>query len=183
MSGLVSSLGELFEPRAKDAREALGAPERRPRSAVVLGRLIGLGVVVCLLTGVYSHLLQDPIPGVTLPTRPVELYQWTQGAHVIAGTALLPLVLAKLWVVYPRLFEWPPVRSFAHLLERLSIAVLVSTMLLQLVMGVLNTFQWYPWPFSFRAVHFALAFVITGMLLLHVAVKLPIIVRHHRRPR
>jgi hypothetical protein len=32
-------------------------------------------------------------------------------------------------------------------------------------------------------VHFALAFVITGMLLLHVAVKLPIIVRHHRRPR
>lgn len=183
MSGLTSSLTELLEPRAEMVRTALDSPERDVRAAVVLGRLIALATLVCLTTGIYSHLLQEPLAWLALPTRPVEIYQWTQGAHVIVGTALLPLVLAKLWVVYPRLFEWPPIRSWGHLLERASIAVLVSTMLVQITMGVLNTFQWYPWPFSFRSVHFALSFVIVGTLVLHIGVKLPLIVRHWRRER
>lgn len=183
MRGLASSLDELIEPHAAAARQALASAERDARGAVALGRLVAVGVLICLVTGIYSHLLQEPLPGLALPTRPVEIYQWTQGTHVIVGTALLPLVLAKLWVVYPRLFEWPPIRSWGHLLERLSIAVLVSAMLVQIVTGILNTFQWYPWPFSFRTVHFALSFVIVGTLVLHVAVKLPLIVRHWRRER
>lgn len=148
---------------------------------MVIGRLIGIGFAVCFLTGVYSHLLQHPIDWLPLPTRPVELYQWSQGLHVATGTALLPLVLAKLWVVYPRLFAWPPLRSFTDVFERGSIAVLVSTSLLQLVMGVLNTFQWYPWSFSFLRTHWALSWVIVGATLVHLAVKLPVIAAHWRR--
>jgi hypothetical protein len=167
----------LVEDRAGAVREALAAPERSTRTAVLLGWVLAGGFAVCFATGLYSHLLQNPVPGLVLPTRPVELYQWTQGAHVIAGTALIPLVLAKLWVVYPRLFVWPPLRSWRDAIERAGIAVLVGATLAQLAMGLLNTFQWYPWPFSFRTVHFGLSFVIVGAVLFHLAMKLPLIVR------
>lgn len=181
MSGMVQRLGASLERRAATVRRALDAPERTPRTAVVLGRLAGIGVLVCFVTGLYSQLLQHPIGWLPLPTRPVELYAWTQGLHVAVGTALLPLVLAKLWVVYPRLFAWPPLRSPADVAERGSVAVLVSATLLQLVMGTLNTFQWYPWPFSFVRTHWALSWVVVGAIVVHVAVKLPVIAREWRR--
>lgn len=181
MSSLLDRLGTALAPRAAAVQRALGAAERTPRTAVVLGRVLAAGVAVCFVTGVFSHLLQHPIPGLVLPTRPVELYQWSQGLHVGVGTALIPLVLAKLWVVYPRLFDWPPVRSLRHLLERASVAALVAVTLVQLAMGTLNTFQWYPWPFSFPATHWALAWVLMGTLAIHLAVKLPLVARHWRR--
>lgn len=181
MTRYTDRLGDAVEARFAVIRRALEAPERTPRTAVVLGRLVGIAFAVCFLTGLYSHVLQHPLPWPPLPTRPVQLYAWSQGLHVATGTALVPLLLAKLWIVYPKLFAWPPVRSIPALLERGSIAALVSTSLVQLVMGVLNIFQWYPWPFSFRGVHWALAWVIIGLILLHVGVKLPIIVRHWRR--
>lgn len=181
MSDAVTRWSDALAPRARAVRRALGAAERTPRVAVVIGRILGAGMLVCFLTGVYSHLLQEPTLPVALPTRPVELYQWSQGTHVMVGTALIPLLLAKLWVVYPRLFRWPPVRSVADLAERVSIAVLVSASLVQLTMGLLNTFQWYPWPFSFRTVHWALAWVVVGALVVHLGVKLPVIARHWRR--
>jgi hypothetical protein len=182
MSDAVTRWSDALAPRAQAVRRALGAAERTPRMAVVIGRILGAGMLVCFVTGIYSHLLQDPALPVPLPTRPVELYQWSQGTHVMVGTALIPLLLAKLWVVYPRLFRWPPVRSMADLAERVSIAVLVSTSLVQLTMGLLNTFQWYPWPFSFRAAHWALAWVVAGALVVHVGVKLPLIAAYWRRP-
>jgi len=43
------------------------------------------------------------------------------------------------------------------------------------VTGVQNTTHWYPWGFSFRSTHYAVAWVATGSILVHVAVKLPII--------
>lgn len=181
MTSFTERFGTVLEHRAGVIRRALDAPERTPRTAVVLGRILGVAFLVCFATGLYSHVLQNPLPWLALPTRPVELYQWTQGTHVAVGTALVPLVLAKLWVVYPRLFQWPPVRSLPDLIERASIAVLISTTLLQLLMGVINIFQWYPWPFSFRATHFALSWVIIGALVFHIGVKLPIIVREWRR--
>ncbi|WP_224751286.1 hypothetical protein [Microbacterium helvum] len=181
MSGITQRLESSLERAATRIRGALDAPERTPRTAVVLGRIVGVGFAVCFLTGIYSHLQQHPIAWLPLPTRPIELYAWSQGLHVAVGTALLPLVLAKLWVVYPRLFAWPPVRSVADLLERGSVALLVSTALLQLVMGTLNTFQWYPWPFSFVRTHWALSWVVSGAIVVHLAVKLPIIVRHWHR--
>ena len=181
MSGIVDRLSDSIAPRAQALQRGLASAERSPRMAVVIGRLVGLAMIVCIVTGVYSHLLQNPLPWLALPTRPVQLYAWSQGLHIAVGSALIPLLLAKLWVVYPRLFDWPPVRSIADIAERASIAVLVSTSLLQVLMGTLNTFQWYPWPFSFRATHWALTWVILGALLIHIAVKLPLIVRLWRR--
>ena len=182
MASITDRIADAAATRAAGIRRALGAPERRPRTAVVLGRMAGVGFAVCFLTGVYSHLHQHPLDWLPLPTRPVELYAWTQGTHVAIGTALLPLVLAKLWVVYPRLFAWPPLRRPLDILERGSIAVLVAASLLQIGMGVLNTFQWYPWPFSFVRTHWALSWVIIGAILVHIGVKLPVIAANWRRP-
>jgi hypothetical protein len=57
--------------------------------------------------------------------------------------------------------------------ERGSIAVLVASSLFLLASGLANATAWYPWAFSFRATHYALAWVAIGALVLHVAVKLP----------
>ena len=39
----------------------------------------------------------------------------------------------------------------------------------------MNSAQWYPWAFSFRSTHFAVAWITIGALVVHVAVKLPVI--------
>ncbi|XCM83859.1 molybdopterin-dependent oxidoreductase [Kitasatospora sp. HUAS MG31] len=156
-----------------------------PRTTVVLGRWLGAALLICFLTGLASHLLQDP-PGWLsglLPARPVNGYRVTQGLHVISGIAAIPLAGAKLWTVYPRLFEWPPARSVLHALERLGIAVLVAAVLLELFTGLLNTLQWYPWPFPFRQTHFWLGWLATGGLLIHIAVKAPLITPYWLRPQ
>jgi hypothetical protein len=98
---------------------------------------------------------------------------------VISGTAAVPLLLVKLWTVYPKLFAQLPRRAhrelLLHLLERGSIAVLVSAAIFQLATGLSNSAQWYPWNFHFRATHFALGWVAIGAMVLHIAVKLPVI--------
>ena len=54
--------------------------------------------------------------------------------------------------------------------------VLVASAIFQLATGLANAAQWYPWrEFSFRTAHYALAWVAIGALVLHVAVKLPVI--------
>ncbi|WP_233712334.1 molybdopterin-dependent oxidoreductase [Kribbella turkmenica] len=152
---------------------------------IVLGRWLGVAVVVCFLTGLFSHFQQSAPGWVYLPSRPASLYRVTQGLHVLSGIVAVPLLLAKLWTVYPKLFAkppWPPSRqAVAMVLERLSILVLVSALALELFLGFLNTLQWYPWPFPFRQTHYALAWIIVGALLVHLAVKLPLIVAHWRR--
>ncbi|WP_439692476.1 molybdopterin-dependent oxidoreductase [Curtobacterium sp. SP.BCo] len=164
-----------------DARAAMASPNRNARSAVVLGRLLGIAFVICFGTGVYSHFLQDPLPGMRFATRPTQLYQFTQGLHITAGIAIIPLLVAKLNAVMPALAQVPPVRGVLHLLERLSIAVFVSAALVQVFTGLVNTYQWYPWPFPFRQVHYALAYVLIGSLVLHIGTKLPIITRYWRK--
>jgi len=166
--------------RMAGARGVLAAPARSARTTVVIGRLLATAFLVCFLTGLYSHLLQEPLPGMRFPTWP-GVYAFTQGLHVSVGIAIFPLLLGKLWTVYPRLFLWPPVRSARELLERASIALLVSSALLEPAIGLVNTYQWYPWPFPFRQTHYALAWVIVGSLAIHIAVKLPTIVRFWRR--
>ncbi|MCX4819903.1 molybdopterin-dependent oxidoreductase [Streptomyces sp. NBC_01142] len=154
-----------------------------PRTATAVGRWLGVAIAVCFLTGLISHFLQTPPDWLQplLPPRPVWGYRLTQGLHVASGIAAIPLLMAKLWTVYPRLFVWPPARSLRHALERLSVAVLVAAAVFQLFSGLLNTFQWYPWPFSFVPVHFAVAWVLVGALLLHIAVKAPEIKAHWTR--
>lgn len=77
-----------------------------PRTAVVVGRWLGAALLTCFLTGLFSHLLQEPPPWLRdhLPSRPVDGYQISQGLHVISGIAAIPLLGAKLWAVYPKLF-------------------------------------------------------------------------------
>ncbi|WP_051781768.1 MULTISPECIES: molybdopterin-dependent oxidoreductase [unclassified Streptomyces] len=153
------------------------------RTATVIGRLLGLALVVCFATGVLSHFLQHPPlwSADRLPSRPYWGYRLSQGLHVASGTAAIPLLAAKLWTVYPRLFAWPPVRSVLHALERLSVAVLVAAAVFELFTGLLNTFQWYPWPFSFVPVHYAVGWLLLGALLLHVSVQWPRIRDHFTR--
>ncbi|WP_370614554.1 molybdopterin-dependent oxidoreductase [Mumia qirimensis] len=143
-----------------------------------MGTWLGIAFTICFLTGLWSHLQQTTPGWLTLPVDPAWLYRVTQGVHVIAGTAAVPLLLVKLWSVYPRLFLRPPRGTGAlalHALERLSILALVAAAIFQLASGLTNIVQWYPWAFSFRATHYAVAWIAIGALLLHLAVKWPAI--------
>ncbi len=146
-----------------------------PRLAARIGLWLGIAFGVAFVTGLLSHAIQHPPWWFSWPSRPVSLYRITQGLHVIAGTMAVPLLLAKLHVVYPRLFSWPPVRSPVHALERLSVLGLVASAFFELATGLLNIAQVYPWGFFFPSAHFAVAFVAIGSILVHVAVKLPVI--------
>ncbi len=170
----------VLENGALLVQTALESPARHPRTAVVIGRLLAIGFLVCFATGLYSHFIQDPLPWMGFPTRPLWLYRVTQGVHVVTGIACIPLLLGKLYTVYPLLFAWPPAKTLLGLLERASIALFVASALVELTIGLLNTFQWYPWPFGFRATHFALAWIIVASLAVHIGVKLPIITRWWR---
>jgi DMSO/TMAO reductase YedYZ molybdopterin-dependent catalytic subunit len=153
------------------------------RTATSVGRWLGVAFAVCFITGLVSHFMQHP-PGWMadrVPSRPAWGYRLTQGLHVASGIAAIPLLTAKLWTVYPRLYEWPPVRSVKHALERLSVGVLVAGAVFEPATGLLNTAQWYPWPFSFVPVHYAVAWLVIGALLLHIAVKAPEIKAHWAR--
>ncbi|CAN5414059.1 molybdopterin-dependent oxidoreductase [soil metagenome] len=154
---------------------------RSPAIAARVGIWLGIAITICFVTGLLSHAAQDLV-WFPWPTRPTWGYRVTQGAHVISGMAAIPLLLVKLWSVYPRLFVRPPLRSVLHALERLSIALLVASVIFQLVIGVLNIAKLYIWPFDFRAAHFAVAWIAFGALLLHIAVKLPIIRTALSRP-
>lgn len=155
----------------------------RLRSAAISAR-VGTALAVCFglafLTGLVSHYAQNPTHPVPFPTSPAWGYRFTQGLHVISGTAAVPLLLVKLWTVYPLLLARPSMRLkrlVVELAERLSILVLVGSALFLLVTGLQNISHWYPWAFSFRSTHYAMAWIAIGSLVLHVAVKLPL-VRH-----
>ena len=144
---------------------------RDERTAALLGVALGVTFGVCFVTGVLSHLIQDPPSWFQWPSRPAGLYRVTQGVHVATGLASIPLLLAKLWVVYPKLFAWPPFRSVAHLVERLAIFPLVAGGVFELFTGLADTHIWYPWPFNFRAAHYWVAWITIGALVVHIGAK------------
>jgi DMSO/TMAO reductase YedYZ molybdopterin-dependent catalytic subunit len=111
------------------------------------------------------------------PTRPYWLYRLTQGVHVTFGVALVPVLLAKLWSVVPKLFTVPPVRSVGHALDRLSLLLLVGGGLFEFLTGVLNVQLDYLFPGSFYPLHFYGAWVFVGAVFAHVAIRLPRTVR------
>ncbi|MFP7832608.1 molybdopterin-dependent oxidoreductase [Marisediminicola sp. LYQ134] len=165
-----------------DVRRSLASPSRNPRMATVLGRLLAIAFLVCFGTGLFSHYLQEPLPWMVFPTRPVWIYQVSQGLHITAGIVCFPLLLGKLYTVFPELFQSPPVRSVRHFFERASIAVFVAASIVEITIGLLNTFQLYAFfPFPFRQTHFALSFVVIGSLAIHIAIKLPTIAQYWRK--
>lgn len=171
--------------RAPDERD-FTSPLRSPAVTARVGLWLGVCFLVAFLTGLYSHEAQSAQPWFAMPTGPAWLYRVTQGGHVAAGTAAVPLLLVKLWTVYPKLFARPPRRHPGRLaltvLERGSIAVLVASGIFQLATGLANSAQWYPWGFAFPATHYAVAWVATGSILLHVAVKTPVVRAALARP-
>jgi hypothetical protein len=164
------------------------SPLRGPWLSSLLGSAMLPLFLLCMVTGYLSHAAYDPgighnsvSPGGIVPyffhwpTHPAWLYAATQGIHIAAGIALAPVLLAKLWSVIPKLFEWPAVRSPAHAIERLSIALLVASSLFTLVSGLFNSELFYPWRFSFVPVHYYAAILFTASMAFHVAVKFKVI--------
>lgn len=156
---------------------------RSPQLTSRIGRILGIAVAVCFLTGYVSHAIQHPPAWFYWPSRPVNLYRVTQGLHVATGLAIVPLLAAKLWSVYPKLFRWPPFRDPAHAVERLSLFLLVAAALFQVTTGILNIALWYsPMSFFFTTAHYWTAWILIGALAIHIGVKLPIIRRALRSP-
>ena len=168
---------------------------RGPWLTAVLGSILLVGIVVVALTGLLSYAAYDPrLSGNDLtpqhgllgfylfnwPTHPSWLYAANQGIHVTLGIVLVPVLLAKLWSVIPRLFEFPPLRSPAHALERLSVAVLVGSALFEFATGIVNVQLYYPFHFSFYTGHFYGAWVFLAAFVVHVAVKLPSVAESYR---
>lgn len=142
-----------------------------PRTAAWLGLALGLTFTTCALTGLWSHLQQHPPGWLDLPSRPAGLYRISQGLHVVAGVASIPLLLAKLATVHHHLFAWPPVRSVAHAVERAFLLPLVGGSAFLLFSGVANVARWYPWTFFFPAAHGAVAWITMGALVVHIGAK------------
>lgn len=152
-------------------------PLRGTAITVRVGIALGVAVAVCFVTGLISHFIQQPQSWFYWPTRPVWLYRLTQGLHIITGIAAIPLLVVKLWSVYPKLFERPIIGGLARQLERASILVLMASMLFQFSTGLLNIAKWYAFDFFFTTSHYAMAYVAAGAVLVHIAVKLPVIRR------
>lgn len=164
--------------------------------AAWLGVALGVTFGLCFLTGVVSHLVQhdgsvtgfsfDNVGGWALwGPRPAGLYRLNQGLHVISGTLAVPLLLVKLYVVYPLLFQWPPLMGVRNLIDRLTIPVLIAGAFFLLVSGVQNVAYWYPWGFSFPVTHYWSAWITIGALVMHIGAKSHIVARvwRGRRPK
>lgn len=176
LSGRVPGQLESAAARAiatVDARRdaALARPVHSDRTAAILGISLGITFGLCFLTGLYSYLLQNPLGWLTFPPRPTGLYRITQGLHVVSGLASVPLLLAKLWAVYPRLFRRPLVVNLPHALERLMLVPLVCGAVFMLFSGVANVARWYPWGFYFPTAHFWVAWITIGALVAHLGAK------------
>jgi DMSO/TMAO reductase YedYZ molybdopterin-dependent catalytic subunit len=144
------------------------------RIAARLGMALGIAFLTCFATGLVSHFAQHPLDVgfLSTPASPGWLYRITQGVHVTAGIASIPLLLLKLWTVYPLLFTWPPARNAAHATERMFVAPLVALALFQLFSGLANTTRWYPWRFNFTVTHFWTGWMLMGVLMIHIGAKL-----------
>lgn len=136
----------------------------------MLGLALAVAFVACFITGLVSHLIQHPlnVGFLSWPARPGWLYRWNQGLHVAAGTAAIPLLLAKLWAVYDQLWTFPPAKTLGHALERLLVAPLVAGSVFLLFTGLANTAHWYPWPFAFPGAHFWASWIVIGALVAHI---------------
>jgi DMSO/TMAO reductase YedYZ molybdopterin-dependent catalytic subunit len=197
-TGLARARVVLGQPRAALAQavragpprpfrpSAFRSPLRGPWLTAVLGLVLLGGLTVLAVTGLLSYASYNPrlpgndeTPGGHLlkfylfpwPAGPDWLYRVNQGVHVTLGLALLPVVLAKLWSVLPRLFAWPPVRSVSQALERLSLIMVVGGVLFETVTGILNIQNFYVFPFSFYTAHLYGAWVFIAGLVVHVTIK------------
>ncbi|MGH9183022.1 MAG: molybdopterin-dependent oxidoreductase [Acidimicrobiales bacterium] len=155
----------------RSRRGTFTSPLHSRRTAAILGVALAVAFGVCFLTGLISHVIQQPPSWLSWPPRPAGLYRVTQGLHVSTGIATIPLLLAKLWAAYPGFWSWPPWRDLTHALERLSLVPLVAGSLFLLFSGVGNIAYWRPWGFFFTDAHYWAAWITIGALLVHIGAK------------
>lgn len=168
------------------------SPLRGPWLTSIFGSILLVGVPVEFITGLVSYAAYNPrLPGNDLTpthgvlgfylfdwvTSPSWIYRVSQGIHVLLGFALVPVLLAKLWSVMPKFFHWPPVRSVAMLLERLSLGLLVGGVIFEFFTGIFNVDYFYFWNFSFYDAHFYGAWAFMAGFTIHVGLKLPTMIR------
>ncbi len=172
------------------------SPIRGPWLTSVLGLVLLVGVPLVFLTGLASYLAYKPdliggandltqdkgLLGFYLswfdwPASVPWLFRLNQGLHVIVGLALVPIVLGKLWSVLPKFFIWPPFRSLAEALERISLFFLVGGILFLFVTGLLNIQYWYVFPAGFYRAHLYGAWVFMAAFTLHAVVRVGVAVR------
>lgn len=202
--GVVPAYGRLMRDDPRDPRLPTSpgfwrSPLRGPWFTSVLGLVLLVGITVLFVTGLVSYAAYNPdlspvndktpdkgILGFYLfawPTNPHWLYRLNQGVHVTLGITLIPVLLAKLWSVVPRLFALPPARSLTHALERISLLLLVGGGLFEFVTGVLNVQLDYVFPGSFYPLHFYGAWVFFAAFVAHALLKMPTALRNLRRLR
>jgi DMSO/TMAO reductase YedYZ molybdopterin-dependent catalytic subunit len=182
------------EPPGPFRPEFWKSPLRGPWLTSVLGSILLVLVTLVALTGFLSHaayqpdlgrngLVEPDVPFTTFfdwPTGPSWLYALTQGLHVNLGLVAIPVVLAKLWSVIPRLFQWPPARTPAEGIERAAVALLVASTGFLLATGVANIQYWYVFDFDFVKAHYYAAVVFVAALAVHLLVKIPVALRAYR---
>ncbi|MEU4173043.1 molybdopterin-dependent oxidoreductase [Streptomyces sp. NPDC026665] len=187
------------DPRLPFSPRFWRSPLRGPWFTSVLGLVLLVGITVLFVTGLVSYAAYNPdlapvndktpdkgVLGFYLfawPTHPHWLYRLNQGVHVTLGITLIPVLLAKLWSVVPRLFTLPPARSLTHALERLSLLLLVGGGLFEFVTGVLNVQLDYVFPGSFYTLHFYGAWVFFAAFVAHAVLKTPMALRNLRQSR
>ncbi|MFD4569838.1 molybdopterin-dependent oxidoreductase [Streptomyces sp. NPDC058251] len=186
-------------PRSPSSPAFWRSPLRGPWFTSVLGVVLLGGITILFVTGLVSYAAYNPglspvndmtpdkgLLGFYLfswPTDPTWLYRLTQGVHVTLGIVLIPVLLAKLWSVVPKLFTLPPARSLAHALERISLLLLVGGALFEFTTGVLNIQLDYIFPGSFYPLHFYGAWVFFAAFVAHAVLRVPAAVRNLRHLR
>src|SRR5437763_5372848 len=155
------------------------SPLRGPWLTSFLGTLLLPLIAIVAVTGLVSDGSYHPGLGLNsafdryvaldvlihLPaSSPAWLYAVTQGLHITVGLVAIPLLLAKLWSVIPRLFAWPPVKGVGHVIERASLLLLVGGSLFEFATGLLNIQVFYPWHFNFVREHYYGAQVVIAAL-------------------
>ncbi|MEW2317765.1 molybdopterin-dependent oxidoreductase [Streptomyces bauhiniae] len=181
------------DPRLPTSPRFWRSPVRGTWFTAVLGLVLLGGITVLFVTGLVSYAAYNPdlspvndttpdkgVLGFYLfdwPAGPSWLYRLSQGVHVTLGVVLVPVLLAKLWSVVPKLFTLPPARSVAHALERVSLLLLVGGVLFQFVTGLLNVQLEYVFPGSFYPLHFYGAWVFIAAFVVHAALRAPMAVR------
>jgi DMSO/TMAO reductase YedYZ molybdopterin-dependent catalytic subunit len=193
-----STIDEAGEPRSVAGSTASRgpvspdrwrSPVRGPWLTSVFGVILLFGIPIEFITGLLSYAAYNPKLGnppnsakgifgfylFNWVTKPSWLYRLTEGTHVFLGLVLVPVVLAKLWSVMPKLFDWPPWRSVAQFLERLSVVLVVGGIVFEMVTGILdiNYFN----RINFYSGHFYGAWAFIAGFAVHVGVKFGDMVR------
>jgi DMSO/TMAO reductase YedYZ molybdopterin-dependent catalytic subunit len=171
------------------------SPIRGPWLTAFLGTLLVPAIAVIALTGFLGHWAADPQfagnavfgPTGELPVLfqfpaswPSWSYAVSQGIHVTLGLMVLPLVLAKLWSVMPKLFARSASTRPSGVLERISILILVAAVLLQFATGILEIDATGLPGVNFYTVHYYGAWVFVTLFVLHACIKLPTVRQAYR---